>query len=46
MIIINATYKTNRYRFSLFNIIDVNALEGSFYINFYFLIVETKENYL
>ena len=42
----NVTYKINRYKLSLFIIINVNALESLFYINFYFLIVETKENYL
>ena len=46
MIIINVIYKINRYRFSLFIIISVNALEDLFYINFYFLIIETEENYL
>ena len=42
----NIIYKTNRYKFSLFIIIGVNALGGLFYINFYFLTVETKKNYL
>ena len=46
MIIINVIYKTNRYKFALFIIINVNALENSFYIDFCFLIIEIKENYL
>ena len=42
----NVIYKTNRYKFSLFIIIDVNAFGDLFCIDFYFLIIETKKNYL
>ena len=46
MIIINVTYKTNRYRLSLLIIIGVNALRSSFYMIFCFLVTKEDENYL
>ena len=46
MIIINAIYKTNRYRLPLLIITDVNALENLFYVVFCFIAAENNEDYL
>ena len=46
MFIINCIYKISKYKFSLFIITNVNALNELFYIIFYFLIVEKKKLFI
>ena len=45
MIIINCIYKTNKYKFSLFIITNINVLKKSFYITFCFLIAKEYNDY-
>lgn len=45
MIIWNATYKTNKYKFPLFIIINFNALSDKFYVGFCFLAQKEEEDY-
>ena len=45
VLIMDAIYKTNRYRLPLLIIIGVNSLGGSFYMGFYFLATEEEEDY-
>ena len=45
MIIINVIYKTNKYKFSLLIIININALKKTFYMIFCFLIAKYFEDY-
>ena len=41
----NCTYKINKYKFSLFDIIDQICLNTIFYANFCFLFEKLKKNY-
>ena len=45
VVIMDATYKTNRYRLPLLIITGTTELESSFYIAFYFLAGEQFEDY-
>ena len=46
VLIMDCTYKTNRYRLPLLIIYGVNALGGCFYVAFCFLAAEQEEDYL
>ena len=45
MIIINCTYKTNKYKLFLLIITNINALKELFYVIFYFLITKKYNDY-
>ena len=45
VVIMDATYKTNRYKLPLLIITGINALGGSFYVAFCFLAGEQFEDY-
>ena len=46
IIIMNVTYKINKYEISLFVIINYTALNNSFYIVFAFLKKKKKKNFV
>ena len=45
VLLLNCTYKTNKYSILLLNIIGVNAIQRSFYIAFAFLSREIEADY-
>ena len=46
MLVMNCTYKTNRYNMSLLNIVDHIVIEITFYIDFAFIDREKKNRYM
>ena len=46
MLILNATYKTNKYKLPLFVITDVTTLNNFFYVNFTFIKSKYISNYV
>ena len=46
MLILNAIYKTNKYKFSLFIITEITTLNISFYVNFVFMKSEYISDYV
>ena len=46
MLILNAIYKINKYKSSLFIIIEITILNFSFYVNFIFIKLKYILNYI
>ncbi|EMT67517.1 hypothetical protein FOC4_g10005612, partial [Fusarium odoratissimum] len=45
VLIVNYTYKTNKYKIPLLNIVNINAIGSTFYIIFIYLSGKEKEDF-